>query len=205
LFVNFFQPSFKLAEKTREGAKVTKRYHRPATPCERLLADRRTPDVVRQRVAKMQAALDPVRLLREIRDAQQQLVAMADAPGTDSAPPTSTTLERFLAGLRTAWTAGEVRPTARPAAKATRERRRPDPFAATWPEVRAWFEAEPERTARELLERLQAAHPGVYPDGQLRTLQRRLKAWRRELAHVMVFGAPSIAPPWSELTPMEMV
>ena len=27
LFVNFFQPSFKLAEKTREGAKVRKRYH----------------------------------------------------------------------------------------------------------------------------------------------------------------------------------
>jgi hypothetical protein len=27
LFVNFFQPSFKLAEKHRDGAKVTKRYH----------------------------------------------------------------------------------------------------------------------------------------------------------------------------------
>src|SRR5438270_2854977 len=30
-FVNFFQPSFKLAEKEREGAKVRKRYHPPAT------------------------------------------------------------------------------------------------------------------------------------------------------------------------------
>jgi len=37
LFVNFFQPSFKLAEKHRDGAKVLKRYHKPATPyqCER--------------------------------------------------------------------------------------------------------------------------------------------------------------------------
>jgi hypothetical protein len=31
-------------------------------------------------------------------------------------------------------------------------------------------------------------HPGVYPDQQLRTLQRRVKAWRRELAQNMVFG-----------------
>ena len=32
LHVNFFQPSFKLAQKRREGAKVIKRYHPPATP-----------------------------------------------------------------------------------------------------------------------------------------------------------------------------
>ena len=38
LFVNFFQPSFKLAEKTRRGCRVVKRYHAPATPCARLLA-----------------------------------------------------------------------------------------------------------------------------------------------------------------------
>jgi hypothetical protein len=36
LFVNFFQPSFKLAAKARDGVKVTKRYHPPATPCQRL-------------------------------------------------------------------------------------------------------------------------------------------------------------------------
>ena len=43
LFVNFFQPSFKLAEKSRDGAVVKKRYHPPATPCQRLLADTRCP------------------------------------------------------------------------------------------------------------------------------------------------------------------
>jgi hypothetical protein len=36
LYVNFFQPSFKLKSKVREGAKVTKKYHVPATPYERL-------------------------------------------------------------------------------------------------------------------------------------------------------------------------
>ena len=36
--MNFFQPSFKLKEKRREGAKVIKRYHAPVTPYERALA-----------------------------------------------------------------------------------------------------------------------------------------------------------------------
>jgi hypothetical protein len=37
LYINFFQPSFKLKEKRREGAKVIKRYHVPSTPCKRAL------------------------------------------------------------------------------------------------------------------------------------------------------------------------
>jgi hypothetical protein len=72
--------------------------------------------------------------------------------------------------------------------------RRPDPFAAVTAELRGWFEAEPWHTSRELLERLQAQCPGVYPDGQLRTLQRRLKEWRREAAHQMVFGTITADP-----------
>ena len=37
LYVNFFQPSFKLASKRRDGARVSQRYHAPATPSRRLL------------------------------------------------------------------------------------------------------------------------------------------------------------------------
>src|SRR5262245_60092919 len=47
LFVNFFQPSFKLIEKSRDGALVRRRYDAPATPCQRLMADARTPEEVR--------------------------------------------------------------------------------------------------------------------------------------------------------------
>jgi len=199
LFVNFFQPSFKLATKARDGAKVKKRYHSPATPCQRLLADPRMNEEVRRRVNEVRATLDPVRLLQQIRAAQQQLVAIADGPALgETAKPTSPTLEQFLSGLRTAWKEGEVRPTSAPKAKPKRLRRRPDPFAAVTTELRGWFEAEPWHTSRELLERLQTEHPDVYPDGQLRTLQRRLKEWRREAAHQMVFGTmtanPRIAP-----------
>ena len=81
-----------------------------------------------------------------------------------------------------------MRPTNKPKAKAPRGRRRPDPLARVTELLREWFEAEPWRTSRELFERLQA-HPGLFPDGQLRTLQRRVKTWRHDAAHQMVFGA----------------
>jgi hypothetical protein len=191
LFVNFFQPSFKLAEKERDGAKVRKRYHSPATPFQRLLADPRVSAETKSHLSGIHGGLDPVKLLREMRAVQQNLVEIADKPVTaDAAKPTAPTLEQFLAGLRTAWKEGEVRPTARHKPKATRLRRRPDPFAAVDAQLRAWFEAEPWRTSRELFERLQAERPGVHPGGQLRTFQRRVKAWRREIAQKMVFGTP---------------
>jgi hypothetical protein len=197
LYVNFFQPSFKLAEKTRDGAKVHKRYHPPATPYQRLLADKRVSDEVRCRVEAINSTLDPVSLLREIRSAQQQLVEIADCTAVgDTAAPDAPTLEQFLSGLRTAWLGGEVRPTTRPKEKAKRGRRRPDPLVTVTADLRGWFEAEPWRTSRELLERLQGKQPDAYPEKLLRTLQRRVKEWRREKAHQLVFGtaAPAALP-----------
>ena len=189
LFVNFFQPSFKLAERSRDGAKVTKRYHPPATPHQRLVSDPRTTAATLERVAAVYATLDPVQLLSAIRSGQQQLVEIADRPVSDEKlAPTAPTLEEFLSGLRTAWREGEVRPTSRPKEKAKRGRRRPDPLVAVTAQLHDWFEAEPWRTARELLDRLQDEQPGTYPVGLLRTLQRRLKAWRRDKAHELVFG-----------------
>lgn len=85
LFVNFFQPSFKLAEKQRDGARVHKRYHAPATPCQRVLDDPRSCEATRARLQEIQAGLDPVRLLRDIRAAQQRLVALADAKPVSAA------------------------------------------------------------------------------------------------------------------------
>ncbi len=55
LFVNFFQPSFKLAGKGRDSAKVKKKYHPPATPHQRLMADTRTSDEVRRHVTAIHA------------------------------------------------------------------------------------------------------------------------------------------------------
>src|SRR6476619_3230024 len=73
LYVNFFQPSFKLKEKRREGAKVIKLYHAPATPYERALTHPRLSNASKRRLRETYRSLDPVALLAEIRAAQEIL------------------------------------------------------------------------------------------------------------------------------------
>jgi hypothetical protein len=57
-------------------------------------------------------------------------------------------------------------------------RTREDPFAAVWDEVRELVELSPGLHAKTVLAWLQRKYPGRFPDGQLRTLQRRLRQWR---------------------------
>jgi hypothetical protein len=59
-------------------------------------------------------------------------------------------------------------------------RTRPDPFVAVWEEICQRLKAAPERTAKELFAEVQRTYPGQYADGQLRTVQRRVKAWRAQ-------------------------
>lgn len=190
LYINFFQPSFKLKTKTRDGARVIKTYHPPATPCNRLLGSAGVDDAVKQRLRKQFAGLDPVRLLRDIRCAQQVISELA-ARGPREAPPRlATDLATFLGSLSAAWKDGEVRPTHRKPASSPRWwRTREDPFADAWPLVEGWLIAEPTATAKELFDRLAAMLPDVYAGkAQLRTLQRRIKAWRAERAKDLILG-----------------
>src|SRR3546814_8500934 len=78
-------------------------------------------------------------------------------------------LDQFLTGLRIAWRDGEIRPTAGAASKPKRERRRPDPLLSVTGELHDWFLAEPWRTGRELLDKLQAVHPGEHPEDRKST------------------------------------
>jgi hypothetical protein len=57
-------------------------------------------------------------------------------------------------------------------------RTRPDPYTGVWEEIRAQVDANPGLEAKTLFEALQRKYPGQFADGQLRTLQRRLKQWR---------------------------
>jgi hypothetical protein len=55
---------------------------------------------------------------------------------------------------------------------------RVDPYQEIWPELRDRLTLNPRLQAKTLFEDLQRRFPGRYPDGQLRTLQRKIKAWR---------------------------
>jgi hypothetical protein len=185
LYVNYFQPSFKLRSKVREGAKVKKQYHQPATPCERLLAHPAVATTVKEALRAELAALDPLALLHQIRETQSALAALGS--GELGHGPERESLDAFLAKLPDLWRAGEVRPTHRGAPCSPRPwRTRKDPFEVVWSEILLWLQADPESTAKTLLERLQREHPGQFGDGQLRTLQRRIRGWRQVMAQSLV-------------------
>ncbi len=55
-------------------------------------------------------------------------------------------------------------------------------------DVLCWLQQEPDTTAKVLFERLQDEYPGRFPDGQLRTLQRRVREWRTIMARKLVYA-----------------
>jgi Mu transposase, C-terminal domain len=57
-------------------------------------------------------------------------------------------------------------------------RTRADPFADVWPQLQEQLLLNPGLEAKTLFGALQRQHPGRFSDGQLRTLQRRVKQWR---------------------------
>jgi len=183
LHVNFFQPSFKLKEKYRVAARVTKRYFPPSTPCDRVLNHPDISEDVKRRLRAERQGLDPIRLLKELRDAQASLSAIA----TGETQAEIESFEEFLASLPLLWLEGEVRPRhASPQNPERHWRTRADPFADVWDEVCGWLEAEPDATATTLFERLRDRYPDRYKPGQLRTLQRRVRGWRRSVARKLV-------------------
>lgn len=220
LFVNFFQPSFKLAAKHREGAQVSKRYHPPQTPCERLLQAECMPDAAKMKLREIADTLDPLKLLEEMRAMQAHLTALADGETPPSATAEPPDLAAFVAGLSSAWRAGEVRPTFSAAAKprylrslqsakehvsaipAAPPARAPAPMVRAperpqmiyagpgkgsfhaltmvWPLVCRRLEGCPNINSTQLFEELCAQFPGRFNPFQRKTLSKRVKIWRQD-------------------------
>jgi hypothetical protein len=241
LFVNFFQPSFKLAEKHRQGAQVTKRYYPPETPCERLLSAETVSDATKVKLREVGSALDPLQLLEEVRAMQSHLVVLAEGGTPSVSSADQPDLSAFLASLSSAWRLGEVRPTHSVEAKPRYLRRiqtlvhrdgvtprqvaspseakvvtmaaqpvvspdRPpvpklDPeveqqceiqrkelarlhiqrrhaFTLIWPLVCRRLESRPNINASELFDELRAQYPGRFHGGQLNAFIHRVRLWR---------------------------
>ena len=92
--------------------------------------------------------------------------------------------------VRAAVKAGMSEPTARKYARsglmpsAVRAphtwRTRPDPYAQVWPEIEALLEQDGALQAKTIFAALNERYPGRFAAGQLRTLQRRVQAWRAQ-------------------------
>jgi transposase len=59
-------------------------------------------------------------------------------------------------------------------------RTREDPFNDIWHELKPFLKTNPGLEAKTLFEHLQRQYPGRFPDGQIRTLQRKVKNWRSQ-------------------------
>ncbi len=190
LYVNHFQPSFQLLERSRDGGSIKKRYRKPATPCDRLLERDDVSEEVRRGLENSRERLDPISLLHTIREAQSALAALNT---NDSASlPNSERLEHFLSRLPELWREGEVRPThtssdGRSAPRTSHSR--PNPFEGVWCEILEWLQKHQDITASALLDLLMRRYPDRYSRRQLRTLQRRVRQWRRVVARQLVYAS----------------
>jgi hypothetical protein len=208
LYVNFFQPSFKLKEKRREGAKVIKRYHAPLTPYQRALAHPKVTAAVKRRLRDQYRSLDPVGLLAEIRATQEELGNRVDrragqARGlqpacTSTAPATAATFAKTL-GKTVA--VGETRAThrrpRRPYKTRVRMPSKLDPYVVA---IEGWLAEQPQLTALAIVGRLSEKDPEEFGTKQHSIVQRLLRALRRKAAAQLVAEEPlsdaTTATPW---------
>jgi hypothetical protein len=192
LHTNFFQPSFKLKDKRREGAKVIKRYHVPATPYERALAHPKLSKGVKRHLRELYRTLDPVALLAEMRDAQTELGtrigARAGKLAAAASPPVPTTnAAAFAKRLGNDVHLGEQRIIHRRLHKPYKKRMKMpsmlDPHLA---EIERWLTAEPRLTALAILGRLAEHSPEKFGPPQHTIVQRLLRSLRRNAAEVII-------------------
>lgn len=207
LHTNFFQPSFKLKDKRREGAKVIKRYHTPATPYARALAHPKLDETVKAKLREVYRTLDPVALLAQMRDAQAELGARVDARAGKiasasivadavAATPVITTpaiatagslTAAFAKGLGTDMHLGEQRIIHRPIRKPYPTRMKMpsklDPYLA---DIEAWLSAEPRITALAIVGRLAERLPEQFGPPQHSIVQRLLRSLRRKTASKII-------------------
>jgi hypothetical protein len=188
LFTNLYQPSFKLKETIREGAKLKRRHHPPRTPQERLLALSQIKDAQGKALEELQRSSDPVALLETVRRCQASLASISagqenqeQRPRTGAVDPEQAgkeqrSLNRFLSNLQLLWQ--ESQPLPEPKQKRRYTPRRRTLFTEHQEQIEQWLESEACMNAAEILRRLMALAPGSYHEGQLRSMERRVKEWR---------------------------
>jgi len=82
LYMNFFQPTMKLLDKTRNGAKVHKVYEIAQTPYQRLLHSSVLSDSRQTEMTATYHGLNPVLLLKQINNNLEQLWRLAQRPAS---------------------------------------------------------------------------------------------------------------------------
>jgi hypothetical protein len=94
---NLFLPSMKLTEKVRVGSKLKRRYDKPLTPLERLLACPQADPAKLQELKKLRETTDPFKLAKTIEQKLERVYQLANqrvSPSPKILQPTSQPLTR---------------------------------------------------------------------------------------------------------------
>lgn len=186
-YINFFQPSLKLIEKERQGAKVSKKYDRAKTPFQRiLLSDHISPEK-KNLLTKEYETLDPVCLLAQLESLQDKLWKFSwNKSGITTGNLTVTTdviatqvdpeVVEPVSESRYYHTSKKIDFRKSPRTWRTRK----DPFEKVWDEIRLRLELMPETTAKQIIEWLMSKYANQFSISQIRTLQRRIAEWRQQ-------------------------
>lgn len=89
LQTNFFSPQQRLVHKTREGAKVTKRYDTARTPHQRVLTDKRITKTIKTGLGRQYRDLNPAQLRRDILTLTDRLLELVKAKHQPTRLPTN--------------------------------------------------------------------------------------------------------------------
>jgi hypothetical protein len=164
-YINFFSHSYVLganAFNKQRSARPT----RPDTPYARLLGTGALGKHDHIRLEETAQSLDPLQLLAQVRASQTHLRILAAGFVLQSRGRTRGEADVPGAGaggksqLQRHWRTHE------------------DRFEAAWPTILAWRASNPDVSGKEVFDRLRREFPGVFREGQLRSLQRRLKQTR---------------------------
>jgi len=82
VYTNYFQPVMMLVSKTRDGARVSRRYDVPQTPYQRILARKDIPRKVKTELRAVYVALNPAELRRRMDKLQGELLKNHERPET---------------------------------------------------------------------------------------------------------------------------
>jgi hypothetical protein len=91
LMMNLFQPSVKLAGKVRVGSRLTRKYDKPQTPLDRLLASGQGDAETLKKLRRLRETLNPFELARSIEKKLEKisrLASQARNPGGDESQKT---------------------------------------------------------------------------------------------------------------------
>lgn len=184
LYINFFQPTMKLLSKSRDGARMYRKYDRASTPFARVLKSSSVSEENKERLCRDYKQLDPVWLLSEIERLQNEFWASAIKPGEEVAiehcksTPEPQESKQAMPELQRPRRKRKNTQTPRQSPPG-RKRGRKSNLDEVWPEVLAELDNDSTMSPSKVLVFLNERYPEKFKPTQLSTIHDKLRRWHQ--------------------------